>query len=91
MPQINNIPDIIKKRRSIRVFKKDRIPEHILRDIVDCGRLAPTARNLQPWKFVVITKNHTIEKIAESTDHGKFSCSSFLLYTGFLPGYQILS
>lgn len=68
----NNLLAIIKKRRSIRVFKKDKIPEKILKDIVDCGRVAPTARNLQPWKFVIITKSFNLEKIAETTDHGKF-------------------
>lgn len=68
----NKILDVIKKRRSIRHFIKRKIPEEILKDIIDCARLAPTARNLQPWKFVVITKKPEIEKIAEQTDYGKF-------------------
>ncbi|MCX7704788.1 MAG: nitroreductase family protein [bacterium] len=73
MGQTNNtLLDTIKKRRSIRIFKKEKVPEYILMDIVDCGRLAPTARNLQPWKFVIITKASTLEKIADVTDHGKF-------------------
>ncbi|MCM8758670.1 MAG: nitroreductase family protein [Candidatus Omnitrophica bacterium] len=68
----NNVLDVIKKRRSIRTYKKETIPQQILKEIVDCGRLAPTARNIQPWKFVIITQDKTIKKIAEATDHGKF-------------------
>ncbi len=41
-------------------------------DIVDCGRLAATALNLQPWEFVLVIEKTTREKIAALTDHGKF-------------------
>ncbi|MCM8825711.1 MAG: nitroreductase family protein [Candidatus Omnitrophica bacterium] len=68
----NKILEVIKKRRSVRNFKRVEIPEDIIKDIVDCGRLAPTARNLQPWKFVVITKRPSLEEIAGLTDYGKF-------------------
>ncbi|MCM8805278.1 MAG: nitroreductase family protein [Candidatus Omnitrophica bacterium] len=64
--------DVIKERRSIRAFKVTPISINILKDIIDCARLAPTARNLQPWTFVVITEEKTIKKIAEATDYGKF-------------------
>jgi len=68
----NMILEVIKKRRSIRSFRKGEIPEQTLKDIVDCARLAPTARNLQPWKFVVITRRSVLEEIADLTDYGKF-------------------
>ncbi len=64
--------EVIKRRRSIRKFRKDAIPEDIIRDIIDCARLAPTAMNLQPWEFIVITNSKRRERIAEITDFGKF-------------------
>jgi len=45
----------IRDRRSIRKFKSDPIPEGILDKIVEAGRLAPSAGNLQRRKFVVLT------------------------------------
>ncbi|MDO8683099.1 MAG: nitroreductase family protein, partial [Armatimonadota bacterium] len=41
-------------------------------DIIDCGRLAASAINLQPWKFVVVTHEAINKQIADITDHGKF-------------------
>ncbi|MCM8821239.1 MAG: nitroreductase family protein [Candidatus Omnitrophica bacterium] len=69
---VDEVIQIIKKRRSVRMFRRAEIPENIIKNIVDCGRLAPTARNLQPWRFVVITKRPVLESIAGLTDYGKF-------------------
>ena len=48
------ILDIIGKRRSIRKFKPDPIPEDILLQILQAGQMAPSACNMQNWKFIVI-------------------------------------
>ncbi len=64
--------DAIKERHSTRSFKPDPIPKDVLEKIVEAGRLAATARNEQPWAFVVITNRGGLKKIGETTDHGKF-------------------
>ena len=56
--------DTIKSRRSIRGFKNDNIDDDLILDILNCGRLAPSAKNRQPWYFV-ITKGSTKDKIAD--------------------------
>ncbi|HOL66307.1 MAG TPA: nitroreductase family protein [bacterium] len=63
---------VLKERRSVRSFQNRAVPREVITDIVDCGRLAATARNLQPWEFVVVTEAGTREKLAEITDYGKF-------------------
>ena len=63
---------VIKARRSVRAFKKEIIAKDIIEDIIDCGRLAPTANNIQPWQFVVVTDVGKREHIAEMTDYGGF-------------------
>lgn len=42
---MNETINIIKGRRSIRKFKKDRIPESMLQEVLECAILAPNARN----------------------------------------------
>ena len=59
-----NTLDSIKARRSIRSFKNDSISKEIVDDILNCGRLAPSAKNRQPWYFV-ITSGQTKYKIAD--------------------------
>lgn len=39
---------------------------------MDCGRLAATALNLQPWEFVVVTDPQMRRRIAEAATYGKF-------------------
>jgi len=63
---------IIKCRHSVRKFKDTKIDEWIIRDVLECARLAPTAMNVQPWLFGTITDHELKKKIAGLTDHGKF-------------------
>jgi len=46
--------DVIKLRKSIRAYKPDPISDEVLTRILESGRLAPSAKNIQPWKFIVI-------------------------------------
>lgn len=58
--------DVIKKRRSIRKYKKEKIPDDVLKRILDAGRIAPSAKNIQPWKFIVIRDEKIKKKVAEA-------------------------
>jgi len=64
--------ECLKTRRSVRSFEEKKIPADVIEDIIDAGRLAPTANNLQPWEFIVATDKETRKKIAALTDWGKF-------------------
>ena len=54
---IMELTDVIKNRRSIRSFERKDIERNIVESILDCGRLAPSAKNRQPWYFIVISGN----------------------------------
>lgn len=64
--------EMIKLRRSIREFNDKPIARELIEKIIDAARFAPTARNIQPWEFVAVTKADTLSKIADITEHGKF-------------------
>jgi nitroreductase len=63
---------IIKCRHSVREYKPEAVEDGIIRDALECARLAPTANNLQPWLFGVIRDKKLLGEIAGQTDHGKF-------------------
>jgi nitroreductase len=44
----------IKERRSIRQFSEKEIPYIDIKEIIESGLKAPSSKNRQPWKFVVI-------------------------------------
>jgi nitroreductase len=54
----------IKNRRSIRKFKSDEVPKHIIEEILQSGILAPSSKNGQPWKFVVVSGNAKKDMLA---------------------------
>ena len=62
--------DAIRTRRSVRQYSDEKISKEILEEIIDCGRLAATARNIQPWEFIVVTNKGTIEKLSQAKAHG---------------------
>jgi nitroreductase len=59
--------EAIVKRRSVRKFKSTPVPEEHLKMILDAGRLAPTAGNQQPWRFLVVRDRTKIERIKQET------------------------
>ena len=54
----------IEKRRSIRSYKPDGIPENVLDRLLNAIRLAPSGGNRQPYKFIVVKDSGTKGKIA---------------------------
>jgi nitroreductase len=53
--------NLIRKRRSIRHFKKDFVRPEAIKVILDAGRWSPSANNSQPWHFVIVSEDE--EKI----------------------------
>lgn len=47
--------EICKARYSVRAYKPDAIPAETMEYIKECTRLAPSAVNKQPWKFILFT------------------------------------
>lgn len=68
--------ECLKTRRSIRAYKDTPVPKEIVEDIVDCGRLAATARNVQPWEFIVVTDPDVRKTLADISEYGKFIAQS---------------
>ena len=56
--------DLIRSRESVRNYDPERpVSKEILERILDAGRLAPSACNIQPYKFVVISSPEKLEKV----------------------------
>ena len=62
---MENIMDIIKKRRSIRAYQDKALPKDVVNSILEAARYAPTARNLQQLEYKVITNQTLITKLSE--------------------------
>lgn len=58
-----SIYDLIISRRSIRQFEPKTISQNIIKDIVNAGRLAPSAANRQPLEFIVVDEESKRDNI----------------------------
>ena len=59
-----DVHSAIKKRRSIRSYKPDTIPDEIMEKLLEAIQLAPSGGNRQPYRFIVVRNPGTKEKIA---------------------------
>lgn len=68
---MNELLNLLKIRRSVRLFQDKVIPKEKLEAIIDAARFAPTARNVQPWEFVVITDKKKIIELSNLGPNAK--------------------
>ncbi len=62
----------IRSRLTVRSFKPDPVPEGVIRRMLQAARWSPSARNRQPWNFVVIQEKETLEQIGSIASSGGF-------------------
>ncbi len=58
--------ELAKKRCSIRGYKSDPVPEERLNEVLQAGNLAPTAKNFQPFHFIVVRDPAKLDELAVS-------------------------
>ena len=58
-----DLHEAIRLRHSVRSFQARAIPAETLARILEAARLAPSARNAQEWRFVVVRDPHTRERL----------------------------
>jgi nitroreductase len=61
----DSLLELVKKRRSIRKFKPEPIPDEYVDKIIEAARWAPSGANSQPWEFIVVKKKELKDKIIE--------------------------
>ncbi len=66
--------NLLKKRRSIRSYKKDPVEREKIDVLVRSALLSPSSRALKPWEFIVVEDRSIIQALSKAKDHG----SSFL-------------
>src|SRR5262245_17972387 len=60
-----NLLEILRKRRSVRVYKSGKVTAKQLETILEAGRWAPSGANTQPWEFVVTRDRMKMKRVRE--------------------------
>lgn len=64
--------EAIRARKSVRRYQPTPIPEQKLQAVLNAARLAPSAQNLQPWKFIVVRDESLKRKLVNGCHNQKF-------------------
>ncbi len=72
------ILELIIKRQSDRKYSDKPVEADKLERIIKAGRMAPSACNAQPWKFVVVTDPMLVSKLAEAASARLLGMNSFV-------------
>jgi len=64
--------EAIKKRRSVRAYTSEEVTEKDVEKLIEAARLAPSAGNIQPWEFVIVTNAETKRRLSDAALHQTF-------------------
>lgn len=81
----------ISNRKSIRKFSSRDISKNIIENILEAGIKAPSPKNIQPWKFIVLSgnsKNELIKVIEKGMENVKSSFGLLLKEINFLASAE---
>lgn len=62
----NPVMEVIKSRRAIRSFEDKPVPDSAILTMLEAATYAPSAINIQPWKFILITNKEAMKQLSET-------------------------
>jgi nitroreductase len=89
--------EAIHTRRSIRKYQDKLVPEELVSQLLAAAMAAPSARNQQPWEFIVITEKNLLEKLPSVNPYTQMApeaplailvCGNLRIETS--PGYWVV-
>jgi nitroreductase len=80
--------DVIFARRSIHRYTTEPVDEQDIRTLLEAAMAAPSASNLKPWHFVVVTERKMLDALAEVHPHGKMLFEATLCVAGHRRGHR---
>lgn len=69
--------DLAKKRYSVRNYQKTPVPQDELNRCIEAVRLAPSACNSQPWKFIIVDDPELVNDVAKTAFEGILDFNHF--------------
>ena len=76
--------DFIFRRRSIRKFTNQLVPESLIDQLLQAAMAAPTAVNLKPWAFIVVQEAKRLSLLRDAMMFGKMNAPCAIVVCGDL-------
>jgi nitroreductase len=69
--------DLVNKRYSVRNYKNTAVPQEKVVRCIEAARLAPSACNSQPWKFIIVDEPELVNELAKAAFEGLLDFNNF--------------
>ncbi len=76
--------DVLLSRRSVRKFKKDKISDEIINELLIAAMSGPSACNKRPWEFYVVTNEEKLKELKTASRFSKFDAPLAIVVCGNL-------
>lgn len=78
--------ELAARRVSVRKYKPDPVPQEQLEQVLEAGRLAPSAKNCQPWHFIIVTEPERREAVCRAYARDWLASAPVILAVCVEPG-----
>jgi nitroreductase len=65
-----NMLDILRKRRSIRMYRDKKIEPEMIDKLKEAALRSPSSRGIKPWRFIFVTDKTMLEALSRAKEHG---------------------
>ena len=69
-------------RRSVRAYRPDPVPDDVFNRVMDAARLAPSAKNIQPWKFIIVRDAQLRAELATACNNQQYLAQAPIVICG---------
>lgn len=78
------LKEVLEKRRSVRKFTQEAVPEELVEELLHAAMSAPSACNRKPWEFWVVTEPETLEKLRKASRFTNYEAKLVIVVAGNL-------
>jgi nitroreductase len=64
-----HVSEAIRTKRAVRKFKPEPLPEEVVHQIINAGRLAQSSKNNQPWNFIIVQEREMLTALSKLGDY----------------------
>jgi len=61
-----SVAEAIRRKRAVRAYTSDPVPEAIIASILNAGRRAQSSKNSQPWTFILVTERERLRQLSSA-------------------------
>lgn len=83
-----NVIEAIERKRAVRRYRDEALPEDVVRAILRAGRRAQSSKNSQPWSFIAVRDKETLVKLAQMGDFASHLPSAAMCVVILTPDPQ---